>query len=163
MEEPSPPPGEKARVDLWAWSVRLYKTRSAAAAACKKNQLLVNGRRCRAAKLVRVGDEIQIRQGLLTRIFEVRGILKRRVGAKEVPAYLSDLTPPEEYARVAALEKAARESTPRREPGTGRPTKRDRRELEEIGGAGTADVADVAEDPGFDEFVEAFLRNRPIR
>jgi len=111
----------------------------------------------RAAKLVRVGDEISIREGLLTRIFEVKGILKRRVGAKEVPAFLTDRTPAEEYERVAALEKAARESTPVRESGTGRPTKRDRRELEEIGGsAGT-------EEPTFEEFVKAFLKRRPLR
>lgn len=156
MEETSVNPGEKVRVDLWAWSVRLFKTRNAAAAACKKSQLLINGQRCRAAKLVRVGDEIRIREGLLTRIVEVRGILKRRVGAKEVPTYLADLTPAEEYERVAALEKNARESTPQRESGTGRPTKRDRREWEEMGNA-------AAEEPSFDEFVKAFLRRRPIR
>jgi len=149
--------GESVRIDLWAWSVRLFKSRNAAAAACKKNQLLINGQRCRAAKLVRVGDEISIREGLLTRIFQVKGILKRRVGAKEVSSFLADLTPAEEYERVAALEKAARESTPVRESGTGRPTKRDRRELEEIGGsAGT-------EEPTFEEFVKAFLKRRPLR
>jgi len=149
--------GESVRVDLWAWSVRLFKTRTAAAAACKKNQLLINGQRCRAAKLVRIGDEISIREGLLTRIFAVKGILKRRVGAKEVPAFLTDLTPVEEYERVAALEKSARESTPVRESGTGRPTKRDRRELEEMGNGGSV------EEPTFEEFVKAFLKRRPIR
>ena len=148
--------GESVRVDLWAWSVRLFKTRTAAA-ACKKNQLLINGQRCRAAKLVRIGDEISIRGGLLTRIFAVKGILKRRVGAKEVPAFLTDLTPAEEYERVAALEKSARESTPVRESGTGRPTKRDRRELEEMGNGGSV------EEPTFEEFVKAFLKRRPIR
>lgn len=149
--------GETVRVDLWTWSVRLYKTRHAAAAACKKHQLLINGQRCRAAKLVRVGDEIRVRQGLLTRIFEVRGILKRRVGAKEVSLYLIDLTPAEEYERVAALEKAARESTPQRDSGMGRPTKRDRRELEEM------DHSVSSEEPTFDEFVKAFLKRRPVR
>jgi len=149
--------GESVRIDLWAWSVRLFKSRNAAAAACKKSQLLINGQRCRAAKLVRVGDEVSIREGLLTRIFQVKGILKRRVGAKEVSAFLADLTPAEEYERVAALEKAARESTPVRESGTGRPTKRDRRELEEIGSSGSV------EEPTFEEFVKAFLKRRPLR
>lgn len=157
MEGTSVNPGGKVRVDLWAWSVRLFKTRSAAAAACKKNQLLINGQRCRAAKLVRIGDEIRIRQGLLTRTVEVRGILKRRVGAKDVSAYLTDRTPAEEYERVAALEKDARDSTPQREQGTGRPTKRDRRDLEGLSGAA------AEEEPSFDEFVRAFLRRRPIR
>jgi len=147
-------PGESARVDLWAWSVRLFKTRNHVAAACKKSQVLINGQRCRAAKLVRVGDEIQIRQGLLTRTFEVKGILKQRVGAREVAAYLLDRTPEEEYQRVAAIEKASRESTPHREAGKGRPTKRDRREMEEVSGA------EVGEEPSFEEFVKAFIRKR---
>lgn len=147
-------PGESVRVDLWAWSVRLFKTRSLAAAACKKAQLLINGQRCRAAKLVRVGDAVQVRQGLLTRTLEVKGILKRRVGPKEVAGFLFDRTPDEEYQRVAEIEKASRQSTPQREVGTGRPTKRDRREMEEVSGGG------VEEEPTFEEFVKAFIRRR---
>ena len=154
MEGPLANQGESVRVDLWAWSVRLFKTRNHVAAACKKSQLLINGQRCRAAKLVRVGDEIQIRQGLLTRTFEVKGILKRRVGAKEVAPYLLDHTPEEEYQRVAEIEKASRESTPHREAGMGRPTKRDRREMEEVSGA------EAGAEPTFEEFVKAFIRRR---
>jgi ribosome-associated heat shock protein Hsp15 len=145
---------EGIRVDLWTWSVRLYKSRSQAAAACKKGHLLVNGQRCRAAKLVRTGDEVQVRQGILTKTLQVQAILKRRVGAKEVANYLTDLTPAEEYARVAEIERDAREATPQRESGTGRPTKRDRRDLEEFhdGGSGP--------EPTFEEFVKAFTKKR---
>ena len=106
--------GESVRIDLWAWSVRLYKTRDQAAAACKKAQLLINGQRCRAAKQVRIGDEIRVKQGLLLRTLEVKGVLRRRVAAKEVAGFLQDLTPEAEYQRVAEIEKLNRDSTPQR-------------------------------------------------
>lgn len=146
--------GESVRIDLWAWSVRLFKTRDQAAAACKKAQLLINGQRCRAAKLVRVGDEIRVKQGLLIRTLEVKGILRRRVAAKEVDGFLLDRTPEAEYRRVAEIEKISRDATPQREAGTGRPTKRDRRDIEEIS-SGEPDEA-----PSFEDFVKAFMRRR---
>lgn len=158
MESLPTPPEDSVRLDLWAWSVRLYKTRTLAAAACKKSQLLVNGQRCRASRQVRVGDEVRVRQGMLERILEVKGILRRRVSAKEVPTFVLDLTPVEEYARVAELEREAREGAPiPRESGTGRPTKRDRRDLEEI----TVTAPDP--EPTFEDFVRAFVRRKPLR
>ena len=150
-------PEESERIDLWAWAVRLYKTRTLAAAACKKSHLLVNGQRCRAARQIRVGDEIRLRQGLLNRTLEVRAVLRRRVSAKEVDTYLRDLTPPEEYARVAGLKSAARESGPQRESGTGRPTKRDRRDLEGL----AEPEPEPGPEPSFEDFVKAFVRRKP--
>jgi ribosome-associated heat shock protein Hsp15 len=158
LESLPTPPEDSVRLDLWAWSVRLYKTRTLAAAACKKSQLLVNGQRCRASRQVRVGDEVRVRQGLLERILEVKAILRRRVSAKEVEAFLIDLTPAEEYARVAELERGAREGAPiPRETGTGRPTKRDRRDLDEMSGG------EPAPEPTFEDFVRAFVRRKPPR
>jgi len=152
------PPEDSVRLDLWAWSVRLYKTRTLAAAACKRTQLLVNGQRCRASRQVRIGDEVRVRQGMLERLLRVKGILRRRVSAKEVGAFVIDLTPAEEYARVAALEREAREGAPiPREAGTGRPTKRDRRDLEELS------VSEPAPEPTFEDFVRAFARRKPLR
>lgn len=155
MQSPADNSDDSVRLDLWAWSVRLYKTRTLAAAACKKAQILVNGQRCRAARQIRIGDEIRVRQGLLERILEVKGLLHRRVAAKEVAAYLADHTPPEEIARVAELERTARESAPWREAGTGRPTKRDRRDLDGL--------AEEAPAPTFEEFVRAFVKRKPLR
>jgi ribosome-associated heat shock protein Hsp15 len=155
LQDPTANSEDSVRLDLWAWSVRLYKTRTLAAAACKKSQILVNGQRCRAARQVRVGDEIRVRQGMFERIIEVRALLHRRVAAKEVPAYLADLTPPEEIARVAELERAAREVMPQREAGTGRPTKRERREIDGL--------ADETPSPSFEEFVRAFMKRKPLR
>lgn len=157
MEGESKQSLESVRVDLWAWAVRLYKTREQAGAACKKAQLLVNGQRCRAARPVRVGDEIRLRQGLLVRTLGVKALLRRRVGAKEVPTYLVDLTPPEEYERVAAIERETRESVPHREAGSGRPTKRDRREIDELD-PGDGFGEEAIEAPSFEEFVKAFLK-----
>ncbi len=151
-------PVPSVRLDLWAWSVRLYRTRALAAAACQRSQLLVNGQRCRAARPVRVGDEVRVRQGPLERTLEVTGLLRRRVGPKEVGGYLRDLTPPEEYARVAAQEREARAAGPIRKSGAGRPTKRERRELE-----GLAEEEPGESSPDFEDFVKAVLRRRPPR
>lgn len=155
MQSHSANSDDSVRLDLWAWSVRLYKTRTLAAAACKKAQILVNGQRCRAARQVRVGDEIRVRQGMLERILEVKGLLHRRVAAKEVAIYLADHTPPDEIARVAELERAARESAPWREAGAGRPTKRERREIDGL--------SDEPPSPTFEEFVRAFVKRKPLR
>lgn len=152
-EHSSTGPGESVRIDQWAWSVRLYKTRPLAAAACKRGRLLVNGQRCRASRRVRPGDEIRMRQGMLERILLVKTSLRHRVGPKSVAEHLLDLTPPEEYARVAELERTARESTPLRDSGAGRPTKRERRELEEWSAEGP--------EPSFEDFAKAFRRHPP--
>jgi len=146
--------GESVRIDAWAWAVRLYKTRSLAAAACRKEQLLVNGARCRPSRQVRVGDEVSMRQGPLLRRLEVVGILAKRVGAREVPRYLLDRTPPEEVAAAEALASRARRETPRREPGAGRPTKRERRDIEGL----LADAAEQKTD--FEAFVKALKKPR---
>lgn len=151
MEIPTAAP-ETVRIDLWAWSVRLFKTRSLAATACRKSQLMVNGQRCRAAKLVRIGDLVQIRDEGLTREFEVLGVLRRRVAAKEVPRFLLDRTPPELAAQAARL-KSESPAAPARESGAGRPTKRDRRAIERLEGND--------ETTSFEEFVSRYLGKDP--
>lgn len=150
MSAPARDDEDRVRVDQWAWAVRLFKTRALAAAACKNGRLLVNGQRCRASRRLAVGDEIHLRQGSLVRTLQVKTSLRHRVGAKEVAKYCLDLTPPEEYARVEEMERAARNAVPRREAGAGRPTKRDRRVLEEW--------VEPGEELSFEAFADAFLR-----
>ena len=105
--------------------MRVVKSRSLATAACKAGHVRVNGERAKAAQPVRVGDEVIVREGGLDRILVVRAILSKRVGASVAAECYLDNTPPP----------PPREETPfvpRRDPGAGRPTKRDRRELDRL-------------------------------
>lgn len=140
------------RVDIWTWAVRLFKTRDLSGAACKKEQILINGQRCRASRHVRVGDRLEVRRGVLTRSLEVKAILSKRVGAAVVDDYVIDHTPQEVYEAAAEAMRQARDATPQRASGSGRPTKRERRELEEI-----MEEA-VEERESFEAFVKSFTR-----
>jgi len=121
------PAAVTARVDAWMWAVRLYKTRSAATAACRAGHVRVNGERVKAAQSIRIGDEIRMRGDGLERIVQVRRLVVKRVGAPVAAECLNDLTPPpppkEQIAVIA-----------QRDRGAGRPTKRDRRELDKLFG-----------------------------
>lgn len=142
------------RVDVWTWATRLFKTRSLSGAACKKEQVLVNGQRCRPSRQIRVGDKVEVKRGFLTRTVEVKALLSKRVGAPKVDEYLVDLTPPEMYEAAAEMARQAREVAPQREAGAGRPTKRERRDLDEI-----MEEA-VEERESFEAFVKSFTRRK---
>lgn len=114
------------RADIWVWSVRFYKTRSLATAACKAGHVKVNGERAKPAQVVRVGDEVRV-QTDREHIVEVRGILTKRVGAPIAQAAYLDKTP-------ALPPRVEQPSSVIRERGSGRPTKRDRRDLERLRG-----------------------------
>ena len=114
------------RVDSWLWAVRLTKTRSAATAACKAGHVRVNGERAKPAQSVGVGDEVRLRVGD-ERIVVVRGLLVKRVAAAVAAASYDDRTPP----RPPRAEEPA---VVLRDRGSGRPTKRDRRDLERLRG-----------------------------
>lgn len=115
------------RIDKWLWAVRLYKTRSLAANACKCGHVRMDGKPVKASRDVRPGDLIVARTGPITRTVRVLAVLEDRVGAPKVPEYLEDLTPPEEFLRQ---KEAAAMSAAWRPPGAGRPTKRERRILD---------------------------------
>ncbi|MFD8568298.1 RNA-binding S4 domain-containing protein [Streptomyces sp. NPDC059639] len=123
-----PAGGESVRVDSWIWSVRLVKTRSAGAAACKGGHVKVNGTSAKPAHALRVGDEVRLRQpGHHERVVVVKRLLRKRVGAPvAVEAYVDNSPPPPPREVVAPVGI--------RDRGTGRPTKRDRRELERLRG-----------------------------
>jgi ribosome-associated heat shock protein Hsp15 len=122
-------PVTTARIDSWIWSVRLLKTRSAATAACRAGHVTVNGEKVKAAHSVRIGDEIQVRGPEITRIVTAKRLVIKRVSALVAAECLVDSTPAppprEEVATVAV-----------RDRGAGRPTKRDRRELDALRGYG---------------------------
>jgi len=115
------------RVDVWLWSVRFIKTRAAATAACRAGHVTVRDERAKAATTVRVGDEVRYRREGRERIVVVRRLLVKRVGAAVAAECLTDLTPPEPPREEIA-------ATVLRDRGSGRPTKRDRREIERLRG-----------------------------
>jgi ribosome-associated heat shock protein Hsp15 len=116
------------RVDRWLWAVRLFKTRQLATDACRFQRIRIAGVDVKAARLVRVGDVIEVALPDITRTVMVRALLEKRVGAKRVADFLEDRTAPAEYAA------AARRSEERRlnhlSSPVLKPSKRDRRQLE---------------------------------
>ncbi len=126
-EAAGPQSGETVRIDSWIWSVRLVKTRSAGATACRGGHVHVNGERVKPAHSLRVGDEVRVRQEGRERIVVVRRLIRKRVGAPvAVQCYIDNSPPPPPRTAVAPAGI--------RDRGAGRPTKRDRRELERLRG-----------------------------
>lgn len=115
------------RVDRWVWAVRLFRTRSLAAAACRAGHVRVNGDRAKPATHVKPGDEVRVRGEGPERVVVVVRAVEKRVGAALVEQCLVDHTPPPPPpSEVAAV--------PQRDRGAGRPTKRERRVLERLRG-----------------------------
>jgi ribosome-associated heat shock protein Hsp15 len=111
-----------ARVDSWLWAVRVYKTRSAATTACRAGHIRVNGDKVKAAQALKIGDEVRIRISGFDRILFVRQLLVKRVGAPLAAVAYDDRTPEREPQAALAL----------RDRGAGRPTKRERREIDRL-------------------------------
>ena len=119
------------RLDQWLWAVRVFKTRTSAAAAIKAGHVRINDEPCKPAREAHVGDVIVARVGIRTRTVRVIGAPPARVGAKLVPQFSEDLTPPEEYAKRPEPNLLPPMFRPK---GAGRPTKRERRETDRIQG-----------------------------
>ena len=118
------------RVDKYLWCVRYYKTRNMVTEACKKNQITVNGQVAKASKEVFPSDKVTFRRDQITYIISVLDIPDSRVGAKLVDIYRKDETPQESFEHLELL-KLSKEHY--RKTGTGRPTKKDRRDIEDFG------------------------------
>ena len=118
------------RIDKFLWSVRIFKSRSAATEECRRGRVTVGGQPVKAAQLVTPGMTILVRKPPVTYTYLVTGLPKSRVGSKLVPDYISDMTPEEEKDKIIA----ARTVSGYRPRGTGRPTKRERRDLEDFTG-----------------------------
>jgi ribosome-associated heat shock protein Hsp15 len=119
------------RLDKWLWAVRLYKTRSLATAACREGRVTIGGQNAKPARDVKVNDLVQAKIGDLTRTFKVLALLEKRVGAAVVKQFAEDLTPAAEYEK---RRESALQPLFRRPKGAGRPTKKERRSMEEFGG-----------------------------
>lgn len=116
------------RLDKFLWSVRYYKTRSLASDACKKNRIKVNGAVVKASREIIPGDSIEVKKDQINLSFKVLQVPKNRIGAKLLTLHIIDKTPKEEY-EVLELRKLSQDYY--REKGEGRPTKKDRRDLDD--------------------------------
>lgn len=120
---------EGVRIDKWLWAVRIFKTRSQATEACKKGHVSVDDLPVKASRVVHVGETVKVRKPPISRSFRILGLAEKRMGAKLVADFVEDVTPAEEL-ELLEMQKHMRWSE--RDRGTGRPTKKDRRELDEF-------------------------------
>ena len=117
------------RIDKWLWAVRLFKTRAVGAVACKNNRVAVNGATVKPSKEVRVGEVVAVRRMPVVYSFRVLELVANRQPARYVARYIEDVTPEEELLK---LEMARAGAFAVRDRGLGRPTKKDRRDIEEL-------------------------------
>jgi len=127
----------EVRIDKWLWAVRIYKTRTVATDACRKNRVSISGVNVKPSRMIRTGEIIAVRKPPVTWSFRVLELTQSRLGAKLVPRYLENVTPPEQYEilemnRITGFIDRAR--------GLGRPTKKDRRELDGFSAAETEET-----------------------
>ena len=120
---------ESIRIDKWLWAVRLFKTRNQAAEACKGGKVKMEGHNVKPSREVKAGDEIVVQHQSIEKKIKVKQVLKNRVGAKLVEIYLIDMTPQEEYDRLKLMRKMNTENWDR---GSGRPTKKVRRMIDQL-------------------------------
>uniref|UniRef100_UPI003FF05A8B RNA-binding S4 domain-containing protein n=1 Tax=Alloprevotella sp. TaxID=1872471 RepID=UPI003FF05A8B len=119
----------EARLDKWLWAARIYKTRTLAADACKNGRVTINGAQAKPSRVVKVGDEVGVKKSPITYTFRVKQAIEKRVGAKLLPDVLENITSAQQYellemSRISGFVGRAR--------GTGRPTKKERRALDEF-------------------------------
>ncbi|MBN1158525.1 MAG: RNA-binding S4 domain-containing protein [Bacteroidales bacterium] len=119
---------DKVRLDKWLWSVRIYKTRSQATEACRKGRIMINGTEAKPSREVRRGDTILIRKLPVIYTFQVKELVENRLPAKRIHEFYDDITAPEELEKLKLKDTAFF----KRDRGTGRPTKKERRLLSEI-------------------------------
>jgi len=117
------------RIDKYLWAVRLYKTRSLASEECKKGKVTINGMNVKASREIKEGETIQVRRPPITRSYKIIALVENRMAAKMVPEFIVETTPASE---LEILEAQKIMSIDNRERGTGRPTKKDRRDMDDF-------------------------------
>lgn len=126
----------EVRIDKWLWAARIFKTRTIAAEACKKGRISISGSNLKASRTIKVGDVIEVRKPPITWSFKVLQAIDHRVGAKLVSDIMENVTAPEQ---LEILEMSKASGFIDRARGTGRPTKKDRRVLEDFKEGGDDD------------------------
>ena len=120
---------EGIRIDKWLFAVRLYKTRSLASEECRKGKVTINGMNVKPSREIKEGETIQLRRPPITRTYKVIALTENRMSAKLVPEFMVETTPASE---LEILEVQKNMSIYNRERGTGRPTKKERRDLDDF-------------------------------
>lgn len=121
--------GDDVRIDKWLWAVRIYKTRSQATEACRKGHVSIGNLPVKPSRAVHINEIIKVRKSPIVRTFKVLGLAEKRMSAKLTEDFIEDITPPEEL-ELQEMQKNMRWIT--RDPGTGRPTKKARRDLDDF-------------------------------
>lgn len=122
---------EKVRIDKWLWAVRLFKTRSMAAEACKKGRVSIDGISVKPSREIKANEVIKIKVHPIIRSYRVKDISEKRMSAKLAPDFVEDVTPQDQLNLLDATKNFGFEQ---RQRGTGRPTKHDRRMIEKLKG-----------------------------
>ncbi|MDD2595310.1 MAG: RNA-binding S4 domain-containing protein [Bacteroidales bacterium] len=120
---------DSTRIDKFLWAIRVYKTRTEATDACKGGRITVNGADVKASREVKAGDVISVRKGAVHYSYKVLAPIDKRQGAKEVEKYAQNLTPQSELDKLKA---PVETFFLKRDRGAGRPTKKDRRQMEQL-------------------------------
>lgn len=120
---------DSIRIDKWLWAVRVFKTRTQAAEACKGGRVKIEGQEVKASREIKVDEIIEVQLGIVSKKLRVLQVVKNRVAAKLVPDLAEDLTPAEEYEKQDMLRQLNYE---KRDRGAGRPTKKDRRNISKL-------------------------------
>ena len=120
---------EEVRIDKWLWATRIFKTRTIAVEACKKGRIMIQNVNVKPSRMIKVGEVIQVRKPPVIYSFKVLALTDKRMGAKLVPEFMENVTPPEQY-EILELQKIG--GFVDRAKGTGRPTKKDRRDLDDF-------------------------------
>jgi len=120
---------DSVRIDKYLWAIRLFKTRSESADACNGNKVQINGTNAKASKQIKIGDTVTVRKGPAQLSYKVQQLSENRMGAQLVENFVQDLTPESERAKFHAPKETI---VLMRDRGAGRPTKKDRRELDAL-------------------------------
>lgn len=137
------------RIDKWLWATRVFKTRSIATDACKNGRVTIAGMNVKPSRPVKVGDVISVRKPPITFTFRVLALLSNRVGAKLVPEYSENITPKSQYD---LLEMSRIGNFVARVKGTGRPTKKEGREMAKFAESYYDTIIEDMDDYDDDEF-----------
>jgi len=120
---------EKLRIDKYLWAIRVFKTRTSAADACKAGRVKLDNQNIKPSHEVKIGETYQVSKGIERRVLKVTGLLQSRADAKTAGHFYEDITPVEQTQAFKSMFHAP---MLKRDSGTGRPTKRDRREIDEL-------------------------------